>query len=372
MYNLSKDLLHLNKSCSKGPHEQNYGLAFKCIGITVNTLFLIATILFNSLVCFAVYKDRNLRTPSNALLVSLSIADLLVVVKFVGSIFLLSTAKGHKFHNEEHGLCVHIAPYHYTIINIIVFHLAAISIDRLLAIKWHLRYQSLVTNTRMVGAILSLWFFSTLLCIFPIFLFPEDSHEEMDDFKKILINCGETEITCKRKWFENKEKLNLSNRSWEKDIAIDTATKHLLYGLLLNFAFPFLVIVFSYSWLLKISIIHHRKINVQLPANQSTKRQEVRAANTIAMIIACFLVCFAPMFILSAVQAFARPCWKGRFLTNKLLSQLSSLSAVLNPLIYSWRNERFRNVYWKIFKLDSCRIRRRDDASSDEDRRPEA
>ena len=224
----------------------------------------------------------------------------------------------------------------------------------------------------MAGAILFLWCFTTLLCISPIFIFPENSNEEMDDFRKILINCAEeTERTCKRQWLENKAKQNSSKY---RESAINMATTHLVCGLLLNFALPFLVIVFSYSWLLKISITHHKKINAQLPTNDSNKRQEVRGANTIAMIIACFLICFAPMFVLSIVQASTRPCWKHRVLTNKLLSNLSSLSAVLNPLIYSWRSERFRNVYWKILKLDSCRVicLRKDDAPSDENPRPEA
>lgn len=332
----------LNVSSRNHPHEGNLRLMTMVFSTVVNTIFLIATVLFNGMICLAVFKDKSLRTSSNALLVSLSIADLLTIVEFAGNIVLAHTGGAW---------CSYIAQYHYFVTSLTIVHLAAISLDRLLAIKWHLRYQSLVTNCRMVAAILFIWILLLLLNVLPILILSEDSHAEMDDFKKILTGCAETELTCKRKWHE-KKKQNSNLENWDKDMAIETAKKHLIYGLVLNFALPFFFIVFFYSWLLKISKTHHKKISVQLAANGSKNRQELRGAKTVAIIIVCFLLCFAPMFVISTVQAFTRPCWKKRKVANKICSQVSSLSAALNPVIYSWRNEGFRNVFKRILRVN--------------------
>ena len=175
----------LNVSSRNHPHEGNLRLMTMVFSTVVNTIFLIATVLFNGMICLAVFKDKSLRTSSNALLVSLSIADLLTIVEFAGNIVLAHTGGAW---------CSYIAQYHYFVTSLTIVHLAAISLDRLLAIKWHLRYQSLVTNCRMVAAILFIWILLLLLNVLPILILSEDSHAEMDDFKKILTGCAETEL----------------------------------------------------------------------------------------------------------------------------------------------------------------------------------
>ena len=57
--------------------------------IAMNVLFVVATIFLNSMICAAVYKVKRLCTPSNVLLVSLSVADLLVTADFVSQIVFL-------------------------------------------------------------------------------------------------------------------------------------------------------------------------------------------------------------------------------------------------------------------------------------------
>ena len=340
--NFSRAILLLNKSEDKEEKRERFGHLW----IVVNLICLTAVILFNVMICFAVYKDKRLRTPSNALLLSLSIADLLVVVEFVVTIVRLSV-------DVDYTLCEYIAPYHYVVVNIIILHLVAISIDRLLAIQCHLRYAGLVTSSRMAGAILVLWCLGILWSVLPIVLFPQDSQHEMKDFTKILLDCTETKLTCRRAWLNDQVSRNLCRRGWNKNLARNTAKQHMLYALLSSLTLPFLIILASYAWILKISLTHHKKIRAQVSPQSSNKHTELRAANTVAIIIVCFLVCFAPMFVVSMVQAYRRPCWKGRRITNKLLFLLSSISAALNPLIYAGRNESFRNVYRKMLKSNA-------------------
>ena len=99
----ARAFLLLNKSEDEEKRER-----FGHLWIAINSICLTAVILFNAMICFAVYKDKRLRTPSNALLLSPSIADLLVVVEFVVTIVRLSV-------DVDHNLCEYIAPYHYVI-----------------------------------------------------------------------------------------------------------------------------------------------------------------------------------------------------------------------------------------------------------------
>ena len=100
----SQTFLLLNKSEEEEEKREGFGHLW----IAVNSICLTAVILFNAMICFAVYKDKRLRTPSNVLLLSLSIADLLVVLEFVVTIVRLSL-------DIDHNLCEYIAPYHYVI-----------------------------------------------------------------------------------------------------------------------------------------------------------------------------------------------------------------------------------------------------------------
>ena len=43
-----------------------------------------------------------------------------------------------------------------------LFNVVAISVDRFLAVRLHLRYQELVTHKRVIAAVISIWLFSAL------------------------------------------------------------------------------------------------------------------------------------------------------------------------------------------------------------------
>ena len=156
----------------------------------------------------------------------------------------------------------------------------------------------------MASAILVLWCLGILWSVLPIVLFPQDSQHEMKDFTKILLDCTKTKLTCRRAWLDDQVSCNLCKRGWKKTLAKNAAKQHMLYALLSNFTLLFLIILISYAWILKISLTHHKKIRAQVSPHGSNKHTELRAANTVAIIVAFFLVCFAPMFVVSMVQAY--------------------------------------------------------------------
>ena len=120
------------------------------------------TIVFNILTIHAMRKTLSLPKPLKTLLLSLTVSDLaagLVVQPFYIALMVtwlkktyvpLFTANWYRFFTSI---------FSWTSF----FGVVAISVDRLLAIQLHLRYRAVVTHKRVVGVVISIWLFSTIL-----------------------------------------------------------------------------------------------------------------------------------------------------------------------------------------------------------------
>ena len=305
--------------------------------IVVNVLLVVATIFLNAMICAAVYKVKRLRTPSNVVLFSLSVADLLVSADFVSQIVFLVLEK-----DATVMPCLAMGMYHYIIVTIIILHLAAISFDRLLAIQWHMRYKTAVTCKRMLACVVFLWILG-FLHLLPKLLAKGDRHKEMAVFYKFILNCSPPKETYNYEWLHEKR----GHGCHEREAVLKKAQLHMVALLIVNVALPFAIIAASYAVILKTSIKHYKQIKAQKVTNIAGKTTEIRAANTIAIIVVSFLLCFTPMFAVSVVKIYTRPCW-GKHFALKILATIQSLSAVLNPLIYAGRNQEFKAAFRKI------------------------
>ena len=309
--------------------------------IVVNVLFFITTIFLNAGICATVYKVKRLRNPSNVVLFSLSVADLLVTADFVSQIVFLvleadATVKP----------CMIMGEHHYTIVTIIILHLTAISFDRLLAIQWHMRYKAVVTCKRMLVCVVFLWILGFLHLLPCELLAKGDRQKEMEVFFKFILNCSPSNETLTHKWLQEK----IWRGGLHREALLKSAQMYLVALLIVNIAVPFAIIAASYAVILKTSIKHYKQIRAQQVTNIAGKTTEIRAANTIAIIVASFLLCFTPMFAISVVKIYTRPCW-GKHFALKILATIQSLSAVLNPLIYGGRNREFKAAFRKILGL---------------------
>ena len=300
--------------------------------IAMNVLFVVATIFVNSMICAAVYKVKRLCTPSNVLLVSLSVADLLVTADFVSQIVFLVLEE-----NATVKPCLTMGEYHYTIVTIIILHLAAISFDSLLAIQWQMRYKTVVTCKRMLACVVLLWILGFLHLLPPKLLAKDDHHKEMAVFYKFILNCSPTKATYTHKWLHKK----IWHGGLDREAILKKAQMYMVALLIVNVALPFAIIAASYAVILKTSPKYNKQKKEQQVTNIARNTTDIPSANTIAIIVASFLICFTPMFAVSVVKIYTRPCW-GKHFALKILVTLQSLSAVLNPLIYAGRNQEFR------------------------------
>ncbi|CAH3180539.1 unnamed protein product [Porites lobata] len=150
--------------------------------VCIDLIAALSTILLNALVIFAVATRPRLRKNSTILLASLAGADLLtglVVLPFAFSLDLkrllaqdeitfhlrileISSCVGFdSFCLLEKAFTVTLAMVTYASIS----HLVIISIDRYIAIKYPLRYQEIVTETRIIFSIVLDWGFTLLVTI---------------------------------------------------------------------------------------------------------------------------------------------------------------------------------------------------------------
>ena len=138
--------------------------------VTANIVFFIllaiTIIIANLLVIASVYTNQRLRNPTYLLILSLSVADLMVglVVLPVRVMELLSFEWSRTF-----VLCKMTLSLNLFNLSASMLNLLAVTADRFLAIAFSLTYSSMVTNIRMYVIITIAWLIAFVVSFFPLF-----------------------------------------------------------------------------------------------------------------------------------------------------------------------------------------------------------
>ncbi|XP_049914938.1 trace amine-associated receptor 1-like [Epinephelus moara] len=278
----------------------------------------VVTVCGNLLVIISIIYFKQLHTPTNSLILSLAVADLLVgVVVFPLSMaFSLSSCLHY-----EHLFCKVRDSFDVTLSTASILNLCCISIDRYYAVCQPLTYRTKINVKVVVVMILVSWSVSVLVAIG--FLIPGLNHEKCDD------NCF-----------------------------IDLLLAQIL-GPIFSFYLPVIIMLCIY---LKIFLVAQRQArSIRNTTCQSTKcgatvgKNERKATKTLATVMGVFLMCWTPFFL----------CFTFQLLDNVLvplplfetLNWLTLSNSMLNPFIYaffySWFRSAFRLIIsGKIFKGD--------------------
>ena len=119
----------------------------------VNAFFSLTALLGNSAILLTVWKTCSLHSSSNILLTSLAVSDLAVGL-IIQPLFIAVIQSG----THVIGLVFSILMYFFGCASF--FTITSISIDRLLVLQLHLRYQAVVTTFRVTGVVIFIWIFS--------------------------------------------------------------------------------------------------------------------------------------------------------------------------------------------------------------------
>jgi len=150
-------------SMSAGPYETwMVVLIILTCGIIV-----VGTVVGNILVCTAVAIVRRLRTPSNLLIVSLAVSDLLVAV-MVMPFATMYEVMGRWALGKA--VCDMWTSLDVLLCTASILNLCAISVDRYFVITRPFQYAMKRTPVRMAAMIVAVWVLSALISIPPLFI----------------------------------------------------------------------------------------------------------------------------------------------------------------------------------------------------------
>ena len=264
------------------------------------------TVLLNALVVIAVMKKKQLRSIPTILLASLATADLLI-----GAIAepLFITAGIFRLLNDFKTMCTlsmaGLFVLHLTWTSI--YHLTAMAWERYVAIKNAIKYKVIVTRSRVKMCAIASWVF-TAISTAPSVLF---SVGVVDREVKVILN-----------------------------MCFFTAP--------LTICMVTIPVVYSLIYL----EIRRRKqtavIQLLSPSAQNAAAIERKVVKTTLLLTVALLISFAPLFVLLFFTHIFDFASKDVFQWVVALNQLHSLA---NPILYFYRNRRFRNTVLEMLNM---------------------
>ncbi|XP_056261332.1 trace amine-associated receptor 1-like [Seriola aureovittata] len=277
------------------------------------SLLSVATICGNLLVIISIIYFKQLHTPTNYLILSLAVADLLVGV-LVFPFSMAFTVTSCLYH--ENLFCKIRDSFDVSLCTSSILNLCCISIDRYYAVCQPLAYRSKINVHITVIMILVCWGISALIGI-------------------AIIVAGFSQGTC------------------EEMCSVDVVMANTM-GPVFSFYLPAFIMLCIY---LKIFLVARKQVN----SIQSTKygatvsKRERKATKTLATVLGVFLLCLTPYFLCIVFQPLSYN--PPPIPVIETLNWLTLSNSMLNPLIYaffySWFRSAFRMIIsGKIFQGD--------------------
>ena len=296
--------------------------------LNVCGIITVAAVLGSYFVLRAFHKFRNLRTASNNILVSLSIADGLIAIPLILDIILYNVGNGSLFRNlkEVSGTVT------LFLLSVIILHLSLMSSERFIAIKFALRYHTIVTKRRARIVSIAMWLWALVIVIaLPWTLYGTTGHKDYREFHIEMHPDSDKAQELPIRW-------------------------HLVLTAASMFLVPLLIMICSYTYIFIVSYKQRQRVRKQsrdVPG-MPTVKHEMKGARTLAIVVALCLLSIILILVVTSLRVFWGTLLAGHY-HQKLLQHVvykvaMLLNAACNPLIYGWRNEEFRNAFRKMLK----------------------
>ena len=269
------------------------------------TLFVILNVLSgffattgNVVVLLAVYKTRSLRTVSNFFICSLAVADLLVglIVNplYIAIVTLRVWVSDHPLYQAENYLWIQT-------LAMTTFSLAAISIDRYIAVTKVFRYQEILTKNRCFVTIGSVWAFSATFASATFVIAPGDS-------SKLWVAC-----------------------------------------VVITVGIPLAIMTYCYYYIFQAAQSQSKKMRTNAAQITEITKQR-KAAITVAIVVGLFVCLFTPNLVFSIFEVTATDYCQNVIVYQHWLRAiwLALSSSACNPWVYAIRNRDYREAYKRI------------------------
>ncbi|XP_078345211.1 histamine H2 receptor-like [Oculina patagonica] len=271
------------------------------INCVLNAPLMLISILGNALVLAAIIRTPHIRSTSMIMLCSLSVSDLLI------GFLVQPTSIAEELTKDPvvYHISWIIGP---SLCGVSLLTITAISVDRFLALHYHMKYATLVTKSRVKCTLLIIWFFNLLLTGF--------------EFWSIFVHrflTGVVIIIC------------------------------------------LIISSFSYIRIYLIVRRHQLQIRAQQQAVQSSNaennfnvvRLRKSAMNTFVFFIA-LIICYFPMYIIFTLLGIFNDRWQPEW---EFVLTAVYMNSSINPLLYCWRLRELRAAVVKTAKQMLCKQR---------------
>ncbi|XP_038128421.1 trace amine-associated receptor 1-like [Cyprinodon tularosa] len=266
-------------------------------------LLSVITVLGNILVIISIIYFKQLHTPSNYLIVSLAVTDLLVgVVVFPLSVsFSLSSCLHYRSL-----FCKIRDSFDVILSSTSILNLCCISVDRYYAVCQPLTYRSKINNSVVLVMIFISWGVSVLVAIG--FVIAELNQDKCQD------NC-------------------FSDAVLEKILAP-----------VISFYLPVIIMLYIYLRIFLVAQKQARSIQITSKSGESASNTEKKATKTLAIVMGVFLMCWFPFFLCFSFQLLGGVS----VMVYESLNWLALSNSMLNPFIYAFFYSWFRSAFKMI------------------------
>ena len=293
---MSNNTILKNESATDFSASSNIGIIVNCV---FNAVLMLIAIIGNSLVIAAIWRTPTLRTPFTTLLCSLAASDFLVGL-VAQPLFIAVELKGFLYFLEKffsfmtYGSC-----------GVSLCTMTIISLDRFLALHYHMTYATLVTTLRVKYTLGIIWLTNFFLSSFYFINAPA-----------YFFMVASITVVC-----------------------LITSS-------------------FSYISIYRIVRRHQLQIHSQQQAvgtfhagnSISMTRFKRSAMNTFVFYI-FLIICYSPMYIMLTVNLSKKAIWTKEW---NLSVTLVFMNSSINPFLFCWRLRELRvkvrddkNDYWR-------------------------
>ena len=283
------------------------------------------TVIGNSLVLIAIYKNRRLQTITNCFIASLALADLLVGIVVAPLAALSYLGLPHNFYG-----CVFTNSIVIAFTQVSIFNLLAIAVERFVAIKNPFVYQEYLTMKRAKIINVIVWILGILIGLIP--LFGWNLHSKVTDAWR----CNFMTV-----------------------IDMDYVVYFHFFGCIIV---PLILITAIYSYIFytvrkqlkQITALEVRSVttNTQIKT-QSKFKKEVKAAKSLAIVIVLFAFCWIPIHTLNTMFVTCGASCPYPLELLLVTIVLSHANSAVNPAIYAYGNSNFKHAFKKMFGMKS-------------------
>lgn len=302
-------------------------------GITaLYVLIMFVSVFGYALIYTAFYINSRLRMICNYFILSLGVADTLVLCSVLPtSIYIL--LEGETIYGNSIVLCDFFASLNLIASSAVVLNLCSLSLERFIAVVCPFKYKVFMTKGKIIAFIMSLWIYSTLTGLLP--------------------QMGWRDI----------ETTFLSGRCVR-----DMVRGYVFFLTVANFCVPAVIMVTSNIWVYFIASKQVKKIfkltpnltsaelNLQERRAKYTRCEKVKlnakAARRVSVIVGAFLICWLPHIgvIITGLTMGPTGHHKIPYEVYPITLSLQYMSSAIDPCIFCFTNRELRKTLKVFFK----------------------